>query len=230
MFCDFNMPTVVSTDDLAQLLAQLDQLRVCPGHPDPHFDAMANARKGKFTSSSGDTVAYLDTNCAVELKGQKYTETVRSSKCCLLICGTKCSECVAYRDTLRSIHHRWSKKLNQSPSKVTSTHSHANERWLNTPQRKEKVLQLKSRMRASEKRVKYMEGKIKEFMEKKGVQVDDPLHAGLNQIMNDHTREIQKNYEEGSFHRLFWDQQTKNLSKYPTQRRWHPMLICWCLH
>ena len=226
----FSMPVIANTDDLAQLLAQLDQLRVCPGHPDQHFIAMANARKGKFTSSSGDIAAYLDTNCAVELNGQKYTETVRSSKCHLLIRGTKCSECVAYRDTLRSIHHRWSKKQNQSPSKVTSTHSHANERWLNTPQRKEKVLRLKSRMRASEKRVKYMEDKIKESTERKGVQVDDPLHVGLNQIMSDHTREIQKKYEEGSFHRLFWDQQTKNVSKYPTQRRWHPMLIRWCLH
>ena len=114
----FNLLVIASINDLAQLLVQVDQLRVCPGHPDPHFVAMANARKGKFTSSSGDTTAYMDTNCAVELNGQMYTETVRSSKCHLLIRGTKCSECVAYRDTLRSIHHRWSKKQNQSPSPV----------------------------------------------------------------------------------------------------------------
>lgn len=54
-----------------------------------------------------------------------------------------------------------------------------------------------------------MEDKIKESMERKGVQVDDPLHVGLHQIMSDHTREIQKKYDEGSFHHLFWDQQTK---------------------
>ena len=57
--------------------------------------------------------------------------------------------------------------------------------------------------------------------------MDDPLHIG---IMNDHTREIEKTYEEGSFHRLFWDQQASNISKDPTQRRWHPMLFRWCLH
>lgn len=128
------------------------------------------------------------------------------------------------------MHHRRLKRKNDSPSKVTSTHSHANERWLNTPQKREKASRLKSRLRASEKRVKYMEEKIKKSTEKKAVQVDDPLHLGLNQIMNDHTREIQKKYVEGSFHHLFWDQQTKNLSKYPTQRRWHPMVIRWCLH
>ena len=40
----FSMPVIASTDDLAQLLAQLDQLHVCPGHPDQHFVAMANVR------------------------------------------------------------------------------------------------------------------------------------------------------------------------------------------
>lgn len=132
----------------------------------------------------------MDTNCAVELNGQTYTETVRCSKCHLLTRGIKCSECVANRGTLRSIHRLWSQKQNQSPSKVISTHTRTNERWLNTPQRKEKTSRSKSRMRAAEKRVKYMEDKIKESTEKKGVQVDDPLHVGLNQILNDHTREI----------------------------------------
>ena len=163
----FHMRVIASVPDLSQLLVQLDQLSVCPGHPDPHFVAMANARKGKLTSSSGDTAAYIDRNAAVEISGQMYSETIRSSKCHLLIRGTKCPQCVSYRDTLRSIHHRWSKKQNQSPSRVASTHSHANERWLNTPQRKAKVSRLKSRMRLSEKRVQYLEEKIKESTEKR---------------------------------------------------------------
>ena len=163
---------------------------------------MVNARKGKITSASGDIAAYVDTNCAVKLNGQTYTETIRSSRCHLLIRGMKCSECVSYRDTLRSIHHRWSKKQNKSPSEFTSTHTHTNERWLNTPQRKKKVPRLKSRVRASEKRAKYMAEKIKESVDKKGMQVDDQMHVGLNHILNDHTKEIEKKYEEGSFHRL----------------------------
>ena len=35
---------------------------------------------------------------------------------------------------------------------------------------------------------------------------------------------------ENSFHHLFWSQQLTNLQRYPKQRCWHPMLICWCLH
>ncbi len=48
--------------------------------------------------------------------------------------------------------------------------------------------------------------------------------------MNEKRDQIQKDYKEGSFHRLFWDQQIAALSAQPTQRRWHPMLIRWCFH
>ncbi len=49
--------------------------------------------------------------------------------------------------------------------------------------------------------------------------------------MNEHGRHnIHDKYDVGSFHRLFWDEQITNLAKCPTQRRWHPMLIRWCLH
>ena len=41
---------------------------------------------------------------------------------------------------------------------------------------------------------------------------------------------VRKQHSEGTFHRLFGDQQVEAMSKHPTQRRWHPMLIRWCLH
>ena len=41
------------------------------------------------------------------------------------------------RDTLMAMHHRWVKHQNDSLSKVTDTHTHANERWLNTPKRRD---------------------------------------------------------------------------------------------
>lgn len=100
--CD--LPEIIGICDLTHLLVQLDQLTVCPGHPDEHFVTMANARKGSFMSSSGEVAAYVDKNVAVQLGGQTYCETVRSSKCHLLIRGTQCPECVAYRDILRSIY------------------------------------------------------------------------------------------------------------------------------
>ena len=41
---------------------------------------------------------------------------------------------------------------------------------------------------------------------------------------------VPRQYSEGTFHRLFWEQQVEAMTKQPTQRRWHPMLIRWCLH
>ena len=62
------------------------------------------------------------------------------------------------------------------------------------------------------------------------INVDDDLHNGLVQIMDDHTVEISKKYQENTFHHLFWNQQVNNVLKYPKQCRWHPMIIRWCLH
>ena len=135
--CD--VPEIITISSLSGLLFKLEQLNVCPGHPDPHFVAMANSKMGSLTSLSGDIAEYVDRNCAIQLNRQTYSETVRSTKCHLLISTTKCLECVSYRNVLRamySMYHRWLKRQNESPSQITSMHSHANERWQNTPQRR----------------------------------------------------------------------------------------------
>ena len=191
---------------------------------------MVEAKKGKLISSSGDIAAYVDRNAAVELNGQSYGATVRSAKCQILTSGTKCPECVHYRDIIRSIHHRWQKRLKTSPSQLTSTHSHVNDRWLKTPERKAKVAKLRQRVRSAESMVKYMKEKIAVSTDELGTHVDDSLHNGLEQIMSELSPRIEKQYLKGTFHRLFWEQQLQAMSQHPTQRRWHPMLIRWCLH
>lgn len=220
----------VNVTEITRAISSLETLSVCPGHPDPHFVDMVSSKKGKVISPSGNVAAYIDCNAAVTLKGQTFGQTVRSSNCKILVPNGKCSACVTYRDSLRAMHHKWTKRQDESPSKVTSTHSHVNERWLNTPQKKTKLARVKLRLRASEKKSAYMKEKIKEILSEKAVEVDNQLHEGLNKIMDENARQVHEKYEEGSFHRLFWDEQTSNMAKFPTQRRWHPMLIRWCLH
>ena len=146
---------------LQKFLLLLDKLTICPGHPDHHLISMAKHKEGKFMSQSGDVTAYLDSNAAVELNGQTYCKTIRSSSCHLLINSSKCPECVRYRSTLWSMHHKWQKCQKLSTTLTTSTHSHTNERWLNSPQIRAKAAQLQERVRSTEKRVKYLEEKIK---------------------------------------------------------------------
>ena len=135
---------------------------------------------------------------------------------------------MSYRDRLRATYHCWLKHEQAPP--CTSTHSHTNERWLTAAQREEKSSKYKSRVKASDKRIIYLQNKIKESNDAMAINVDDDLHLGLVEIMNSHTIEIEKKYQKNSFHHLFWNQQVTILLKFPTQRRWHPMIIRWCLH
>lgn len=221
-------PDKVNCNELCDFLCKLDALTICPGHPDEHFVRMAATKGGNFFSPSGEKSAYLDSGM-FKLNGEVYSETVRSVKCHRLVHGAKCSECVGYRDRLRANYHRWVNSQTKSPSAI-STHSHTNERWLTAAQMEKKSLQMKSRLKASDKKITYLLAKIQESHDKFAINVDDDLHNGLAQIMNDHTMEINKKYQENTFHHLFWNQQVTNILKYPTQRRWHPMIIRWCLH
>ena len=49
--------------------------------------------------------------------------------------------------------------------------------------------------------------------------------------MKDNSDQINKAYPEGSFRRLFWDEQFKAGSLSDSrQMKWHPVIIKWCLH
>ena len=216
--------------ELCNFLHKLDSLTICPGHPDKHFVKMVATKGGNILSPSGGVSAYLDTTGIFELNGEMHCETVRSGKCHRLVKGAKCTECAEYRDRLRANYHNWLKQKSKTPSMITSTHSHTNERWLTTAQKEEKSSKLKMRLRASNKKITYLKNRIEELHDNMAITVDDNLHSGLIQIMDSHTMEIKRKYQENSFHHLFWTQQLNNLHKYPTQRRWHPMLIRWCLH
>lgn len=50
-------------------------------------------------------------------------------------------------------------------------------------------------------------------------------------IMNENSTNIKQAYPEGSFARLFWEEQLKAASvKDARQIRWHPLMIKWCLN
>ena len=141
-------------DVLEKLLSTIDHLHVCAGHPDKHFLEMAEDRKGKLMSSNGSVAAYVDKAASVELNGQTFGATLRSTKCQLLTSASKCSVCVAYRDSVRSMYHQWLKS-SRKQSLCGSTSSHVNDKWLRTPERREKVQKLKKRVRSAENSVQY---------------------------------------------------------------------------
>ena len=74
-----------------------------------------------------------------------HNPTLSTSKCEVLCTTVKCCACTKYRPVLRSMYHRWSKKdLDATPATFT------NERYINTPQRKEKMSKWKKRVHVAE--------------------------------------------------------------------------------
>ena len=137
------------------LLNLLDSFKVCPGHPDKMFVDMVEAKKGRLMSKSGQSInAKVDSFSPVFFSGEEHAKTVRVSACEMLINGTKCSSCVAYRDSLRSMYHRWTKQKSLSPTKRQSTRSRTNLRWLTTPEKTKRYSQLRSRLDTKSKEVK----------------------------------------------------------------------------
>lgn len=73
--------------------------------------------------------------------------------------------------------------------------------------------------------------KVDELTRKQGEFVDNAFHSDLLNIMQDNNEEIKKAYPEGSFQRLFLEEQLRAARlKDLRQMRWHPLIIRWCLN
>ncbi len=79
-------------------------------------------------------------------------------------------------------------KANESDAQQPD--SHANLRFLNTPQRKERFSRLRGKNRVSQQHVKRLKERIELMIEEKGVQVSGKLHEDLVKTMSDNTPEV----------------------------------------
>lgn len=225
-------PKKLSSSSLQALVSLLDKCNVCPGNPDKHFIEMALSKKGKFFAKDGSTVvARVDDYSKVCLNGEMYDQTIRGTSCEVLARGNKCASCVAYRGTLRKMYHRWLKHKRLSPSRRQSTTSRINVRWLSSPDKRKRYTKLRARLDSTAKENKRLRETIKSLTRSGGVELQSDLHSDFVTIMNEMTEKVHKDNPQGSFRRLFWDQQIEALNtKNRRQIIWHPAMIKWCLH
>ena len=219
----------LSSQDVNRLIERLDKLHVCPGHPDAHFIELADSKGGNFKSTNGQIKANVDSSCDVTLNGDIYSSTVRVTNCEMLVAVGKCNACVPYRSTLRTMYNRWIKNKTCSPTKRTSSSSHVNLRWLNSPEKRSRMKNIQRRMVTAERQVEHLKEKIQLSVKAHGVVVDDQLNNDLSRIMTEQTPQVVEEFPVGSFQRLFWEHQKDALQKNPKQMRWHPTMIKWCL-
>ena len=113
---------------------------------------------------------------------------------------------------------------------MSSSSSHTNVRYLTTPEKRLKISHLTKRARSAEKEVKRLQEKVAMLI-KHADELDPQLHHDLVQVMEENSEKIHREFPEGSFRRVFWDQQIKNARvKDSRQVRWHPLMIKWCLN
>ena len=129
----------------------------------------------------------------------------------------------ASNTAIRKSRHRWSKRKEQSPSKVVRSTSHANVRYLDTPERRLRFKHLKQRLSLSERKVKK---RIEKLTEKDGLRLEPEVHDDMVHIINDMSSAVTRGSEDGSLKLIFWEQQLQAMKTPDTrQMRWHPAII-----
>jgi hypothetical protein len=60
--------------------------------------------------------------------------------------------------------------------------------------------------------------------------LDEEMTSDFHKIMDDADKEVKEKYSEGSFQQIFWSQQREASSRPGKGRRWHPLMIKWCIY
>lgn len=224
-----NFGILSDIETVNSLINVVDLFNVCPAHPDVIYVNMLKEKKGKIMSPRGTISARLDEYGCVRMGNTFYEATVRPESCVMLTMKNKCSFCNAYRPNLRSIYSNFQQRKDASPRCKAS--SKANYRYLTTPQRHKRFVNLRVQATKAKQDATYMRKCVQESIQQREVQVDEVLNDDLSAIMDEHQEEIEKKYSPDSFQRLFWEEQIKarGMQK-SSSMKWHPMMIRWCLN
>lgn len=132
--------TTLSVNVIPDFIQRLNSAIMCNGNFEPIFVEIAQVRKGKLFSSTGNTVAVLDEKVCINVGEVNYFSTVRHVNCSILLNSaiSICSTCSQYRNTLWAMASRH--------KKLTPPSIHTNVRYLRTPQ---KSAYIKSRRKLS---------------------------------------------------------------------------------
>ena len=195
-----SVPVLLQPISSNSLLEKIDTLNVCIGNPEENFVQLCDASHhwlGNILSPDGSVAA-----CQIIFEGVSFDSTVRSSKCSLVVNGvSKYDHCKKYRSVLRAMHSR--QKKCSSSSEKTIVSSHVNYRYLSVPEKAQRMANLKAEVVQQRRKVELLEEKVKKLTEKSGVEVDEQIHGDLSHIMEEMTHEVEKEFPENSFERVF---------------------------
>ena len=113
----------------------------------------------------------------------------------------------------------------------TNIHSHTNFRHCNDEEKNVRMNNLSHTVNLHTKTIDRLKKKLDQQIQGSGMEIEEPVHNDLMSLMKKHSEEVMKKHGEESFLGLFWSQQLKAASaKSSCGRRWHPLIIKWCLY
>ena len=137
----------------------------------------------------------------------------------------RCLACTKHRKSLNTMASR--------PKSHDRTHpsSHTTYAALMTPEKEESLHRLHHENVRLKSQIARLREKINTAVDRDGVTVDSELNEDLKDMVEKSRDEVYKSYSEGTFQRIFWEEQEKAMSlKDSRSMRWHPVFIKWCLY
>ena len=136
--------------------------------------------------------------------------TIRHSQCEILV-STKihhdrCRRCIKYRDTLRKMVHRVNQR---QPDELACPNSHTNYQYLEDTEKDQRLHNMHSLYRNTRSKLNRLQLKIAQATSDNGVKLDREMHTDMISVMESSSNEVEKMHPEGSFERIFWEEQRK---------------------
>ena len=133
------------------------------------------------------------------------------------------SHCRSYR--IKVLHSGLGRLLKQGEIQQEARctiDSHVNYRYINTPEKVERMHKLHGAVRVSKRKISDLQKQLDRAIKKDGVRLDECTSNGLMSILKKH----KQNSASETFSSIFWQQQLKAAStKDKHGIRWHPAMI-----
>lgn len=89
---------------------------------------------------------------------------------------------------------------------------------------------MRRRIKNAEATISRLKEKKSDFIDRSAL-VDKVLHQDLKSILEENSDAVRESFPEGTFRRVFWDQQLENSKKSNAKKHlWQPLIIKWCLN
>ena len=222
-----HIPSVLHQKGILDLLETLSESNACIGIPDE--------RNMELVSDDGTVGrSIILFNDHVVYEGTVFTRTLRS-RICLGIArdgsSLTCVNCRAQRSNLRSRISIGKKRKSGEGDITTSSSRRSFSTMRKSADLVKRCQSLSKANKSLRQKVSRQVVKLQKATKIDGIDLGSSVSRSFQTIMEESKGTIEQMYPQGTFGRLFWEQQKEAAqARGPKGHRWHPMLIKWCLN